>query len=133
MVRTAWCGLLACATVCALACMCSSAWAQGGSFTDRPVPGMRQADRHNPFSPGYVDMTPGGYARRQAFRHGGGFSSFGAHRHFYAPGYSDFYFGVGPGAYGGGTTNLSATVTATACRPCLCRRRPCLVWVRCST
>jgi tetratricopeptide (TPR) repeat protein len=37
----------------------------GRSFTDRPVPGMRQMDRHNPFSPGYVDMTPGGYARRQ--------------------------------------------------------------------
>jgi tetratricopeptide (TPR) repeat protein len=38
----------------------------GRSFTDRPVPGMRQMDRHNPFSPGYVDMTPGGFARRQA-------------------------------------------------------------------
>jgi hypothetical protein len=60
----------------------------GRSFTDRPVPGMRQMDRHNPFSSGYVDMTPGGYARRQ-----------------FSPCYADFgsrtfFYGSGPADYG---------------------------------
>lgn len=61
--------------------------AQGRSFTDRPVPGMRQMDRHNPFSPGYVDMTPGGYARRQFYAASYGYGS-----------YRDY--GSGPVGYG---------------------------------
>ncbi len=62
------------------------------SFTDRPVPGMRQMDRHNPFSPGYVDMTPGGSARRQLYGPGYGYS-------FWPTYSSTFYFG-GPIDYG---------------------------------
>lgn len=58
--------------------------------TDRRVPGMQQADVHNPFSPGYVDMTPGGFTRRFS---SGGFS-FGSR---------NFFFGAGsaPGLWGG--------------------------------
>lgn len=63
------------------------ALSQSGSFTNRPVPGMRQMDRHNPFSRGYVDMTPGGYARRQWFSPGYGYSQYG---------YSTFYYGSAP-------------------------------------
>jgi hypothetical protein len=45
----------------------SGAEARGQGFTNRPVPGLSQMDRHNPFSSRYVDMTPGGYARRAGF------------------------------------------------------------------
>ena len=63
--------------------------AQNRSFTDRTVPGMQQADRHNPFSRNYTDMTPGGYVRRQT----GGYIGRGY------PG-GNYWLG-GPALYGG--------------------------------
>jgi tetratricopeptide (TPR) repeat protein len=73
---------------------------QSHSFTNRPVPGMRQADRHNPFSPGYVDMTPGGFARRNGYYGGSGFSfGYPTGSYYYSPGYGDFY-GAGPSFFG---------------------------------
>ncbi len=58
------------------------------------VPGMRQADRHNPASPRYVDMRPGGFARRSAasgVQVGGSFT-------FFHPGHDHFGFGHGFGS-----------------------------------
>jgi hypothetical protein len=80
--------------------------AQGGSFTDRTVPGMQQADRHNPFSRGYTDMTPGGYARRQAGGYSGrsypGGNYYFGGPSFYGGYYGPGYFGSAPGYYDGG-------------------------------
>lgn len=63
---------------------------QNKHFTDRRVPGMQQADVHNPFSAGYVDMTPGGATRRFA---AGGFGF----------GRENFFVGIGaaPGNWRG--------------------------------
>jgi hypothetical protein len=79
--------------------MTSPLSAQNRSFTDRTVPGMQQADRHNPFSRNYTDMTPGGYARRQA----GGYVGRGYPGGNYWLGGPGFFGGYyGPGYYGPG-------------------------------
>jgi tetratricopeptide (TPR) repeat protein len=69
--------------ICGLGCAAASAQSLGRDF----VPGMRQADRHNPFSPGYVDMLPGSYARRSGY--GGLYYSQGS-----------YFFGTSPGPFG---------------------------------
>jgi tetratricopeptide (TPR) repeat protein len=55
---------------------------QGWSFTDRRVPGMSQADVHNPFSRGYVDMTP--FGRTRYYSSGPGFYGHSHHGHFHS-------------------------------------------------
>ncbi|MHB1035354.1 MAG: tetratricopeptide repeat protein [Pirellulales bacterium] len=44
----------------------SEAQTRRPTFAERPVPGARQAEVHNPASPRYLDFLPGGYDRRMA-------------------------------------------------------------------
>ena len=60
--------------ICALVCLVAApAFAQrhgggrqSGGAADGGVPGMQQAEIHNPYSSRYVDMLPGGFDRRSA-------------------------------------------------------------------
>jgi tetratricopeptide (TPR) repeat protein len=99
MKRSAWC--VATAALAALWCS-SPAWSQNRSFTDRTVPGMQQADRHNPFSRNYTDMTPGGYARRQF---GGYAGRPGGTYYFNGPAWYGYYGSGYHGPYGHGNYN----------------------------
>lgn len=118
--------LLVCALVCLLA---TPAWAQrrsGGGQTSGTVgrnfvPGAQQANIHNPYSPGYVDMQPRGLERRSAGgspdfggqHQGGGHQGGGnghSHQHggnnspifipYPVPSYGYGYGGSGYGGYG---------------------------------
>lgn len=65
----------------------------------RVPPGARQADRHNPFSKGYVDFQPNGLARRNESYSGSGQRSSSSRGIVIVPRYYRPYYLIGGGFY----------------------------------